>query len=184
MEYIKPKKFYYVLHPRPTVVIISKCPNMKYNIMSASWVTPISEEPPTIAIAIDREAYTNQCLEFHREATINMPTMEQIDIVYGVGSVSGREVDKISKYGIVLENSKNISVPRWRDVACWYEARVLSYQDIGEVRLYIFEVLDHYCKKDVVSEWGWNIYRTSPVLHGVGRTFYYVGKYARAKSII
>ncbi len=182
MEYVKPRKFYYVLHPRPTVVIISRCPNTKYNIMTASWVTPVSEEPPTIAIAIDKEAYTNQCLESHRESTINIPTIEHVDVVYSVGSISGRDVDKISKYKIELENSKNISVPRWRDAACWYETKVVNYLDIGEVRLYIFEVLDHYCKKDVVTEWGWNTLKTSPILHGVGRIFYYVGKYVRAKS--
>ncbi|MCI4446900.1 MAG: flavin reductase, partial [Pyrobaculum sp.] len=53
-------KFYRLLHPRPTVVIASKCPNGRINLMPASWNTPVSEEPPTVAVAVEKEAYTHQ----------------------------------------------------------------------------------------------------------------------------
>lgn len=177
------ERFYYVLHPSPTVVIVTKCPNGRYNAMPASWNMPVSEEPPSVAVAIDRESYTFECLESHPEATINVPHSGQVDLVYALGSVSGRDVDKVAKYGLKLEESASISVPRWSDAIASIEARVWKKLDVGEVRLYVFEVLGVYVREDLYTRWGWDLTKTSILLHGAGRTFYTVGRRLVAKKI-
>ncbi len=176
LDEIKPKKFYYLLHPRPVVVIVTKCANGKINAMSASWITPISEDPPTIAVAIDRASFTHECLEYSGEATINIPSSSHINLVYEIGTTSGREIDKISKFRIELTTSKRITTPRWSEALGWLEVKVDRYIDVGEVRLYIFNVIEYYMRKDVASEWGWDTRRASILHHGVGRGFYTIGK--------
>lgn len=176
-------KFYYTLHPSPTIVLVTKCPNGRFNAMPASWNTPVSEEPPTVAVIIDKETYTFQCLEYHNEATINVPHIGQADIVYALGSTSGRDVDKITKFNIKLEPSETISVPRWSEAIASLEGKVYAKLDVGEVRLYVFEILAVYVKEGLYTQWGWDLTKTSILLHGAGRTFYGVGRMIRAQKV-
>uniref|UniRef100_A0A7J3QE98 Flavin reductase family protein n=1 Tax=Ignisphaera aggregans TaxID=334771 RepID=A0A7J3QE98_9CREN len=177
----KPRKFYYLLHPRPVVVIVTQCPEGKVNAMPASWITPVSEEPPTIAVAIDKSSFTSQCLEHSNEATINIPSLNYVELLYKLGTVSGREVDKVSEFKLKLIKSKIISTPRWADAIGWLEAKVNRYIDIGDVRLYIFEIIEYGIRKDVGNEWGWNVYKANLVHHGIGKGFYTIGRPIIAK---
>ncbi|MFN3805358.1 MAG: flavin reductase family protein, partial [Pyrobaculum sp.] len=104
-------KFYRLLHPRPTVVIIAKCPDGRINLMPASWNTPVSEEPPTIAVAIDKSTYTHRCLQWHKAATINIFSIDAADLIYKLGTASGREVDKAAAFGVGLQPSEKVDVP-------------------------------------------------------------------------
>ncbi|MEM4464801.1 MAG: flavin reductase family protein [Ignisphaera sp.] len=178
---VKPKKFYYLLHPRPVVIILTRCSNDKINAMPASWITPVSEDLQTIAIAIDRTSFTSECLDYSGEATVNIPSSNYIDLVYGLGITSGRDVDKIEKFKMKLAKSRSVSTPHWSEALGWLEVKVDRYIDIGEVRLYIFNVVDYYMQKDVASEWGWDLRKTNILHHGIGRGFYTVGKLLIAK---
>uniref|UniRef100_A0A7C4FGY0 Flavin reductase family protein n=1 Tax=Ignisphaera aggregans TaxID=334771 RepID=A0A7C4FGY0_9CREN len=172
----RPRSFYYLLHPRPVVVIVTLCESEKVNAMPASWVTPVSEEPPALVVAIDRENYTFKCIEHSKEATFNIPPQEHVNIVYGLGTTSGRSVDKVKMFSLRLGKANKVSAPIWLDAVGWIEGRVLSRVDVGEVALYIFEVLDYYAKPDAVSEWGWKLDKVSPLHHGSGRGFHTVGR--------
>lgn len=178
----RPRNFHYLLHPRPVILLMTKCPNEKINIAPFAWVTPVSDEPPTIAVAVDRSSYTFECLEHHPEATVNIPSTDHASLVYALGSTSGREGDKIMRFNVRLEGANKVSVPRWADAIGWLEVKVARSLDVGEVRLYLMEVLDYYGDATSVGEWGWQLHRVSPLHHGVGKSFYGVGRLHKASS--
>ena len=167
-------KFYRLLHPRPTVVIVTKCPNGRFNLMPASWNTPVSEEPPTIAVAVDKESFTHQCLRHYKYATINVPPIDAADLIYKLGTTSGREVDKAAQFGVKLEPSSKIDVPRMSGALAAYEAEVYKEVEVGEVVLYIFRVLDVWTAPGVADQWGFDFKKVNIPLHGAGRAFYRV----------
>jgi flavin reductase (DIM6/NTAB) family NADH-FMN oxidoreductase RutF len=175
MQFVEYKGvFYRLLHPRPTVLVITNCPNGRVNAMPASWNSPISEEPPTIGIAVYREAYTYQCLNYHPEATINVPGIEHIDLVYKLGSVSGKDVDKVREFKLELVPSDVVKVPTWKDAIAVYEARVLNRLDVGETTLFVFEVLKVKVRPGIADEWGFDFSKVNIPLHGAGRVFHRV----------
>ncbi|MCC6030489.1 MAG: flavin reductase family protein [Desulfurococcales archaeon] len=175
MSYVEYRHvFYRPLHPRPTIVIGSLCPGEKINFMPASWNMPVSEEPPTIAVSVYRETFTYKCLEYHPEATINVATIDQYQLIYDIGSVSGEDVDKISKYNIKTVPSKLIKPPGLEGSLAIYETKIINKLDIGETRIYVFEVLLVKVLEGFVDEYGPLLDKTNILLHGVGRVFYKV----------
>ena len=174
--------FYYLLHPRPTIVVVTLCPDGKVNAMPASWNTPVSEEPPTIAVAIDRESYTHKCLQYLPEATLNVPSADLIDKVYALGTASGEDIDKVSAYGLKLEPSESVKPPTWAEAIGVIEAKVIKTIDIGEVTLYIFQPLRIRAKKGTYTRYGWDFKKVNILLHNAGRAFYRVGKLMLARK--
>ena len=169
-------KYYLVLHPRMATLIISRCPNGRDNVMPASWVTPLSEEPPSLGVAIDRESYTFECIEYSKEFTVNVPSHDKIELVYNLGTISGRDVDKVSRFGLKLIRGRKVNVSVWSDAIGVIECTVEKSVDVGEVRFYIGRVVDVYVVPELMSRWGWDFTKTNIPLHGWGRTFYLVGR--------
>ncbi|NPA97373.1 MAG: flavin reductase family protein [Crenarchaeota archaeon] len=172
----KPRSFYYLLHPRPVVLVTSKCPNGRFNVAPIAWITPVSEEPPTLALAVDKENYTYQCLETCPELVINIPSLDMAELVMELGSVSGRNVDKIAKFGVRTARSSKVEPPRIEGCIGWIECKVSQKLDVGEVGLFICEVLEYDTAPNTSTDWGWDLSRTSPLLHVGGRSFAGVGR--------
>ncbi|RLG82942.1 MAG: flavin reductase family protein [Thermoprotei archaeon] len=176
------EEFYHMLHPRPVAVVITRCPNGRVNAMPASWVTPVSDEPPVVGVAIGSQAYTQECLECCGEATLNIPGPEHADLVYALGTVSGRDVDKVREFGLRLVGGRRVSVPAWQDAIGVIEGRVRQVVGVGEVKFFLLDVVAAYARRGLMGRWGWDTSRTSPLMHGWGRAFYLVGRRVFAKK--
>jgi flavin reductase (DIM6/NTAB) family NADH-FMN oxidoreductase RutF len=168
-------RFYYLLHPRLTVIVGSVCPNGRVNLMPASWNTPVSEEPPAVAVAIDSSSYTRECLDYCGEATLSILSLEDSDLIYLLGTTSGRDVDKVAQYGVELVDSVDVRPPGIKRALAILETRVLSKYQVGESILYILQVLRARVREGVADRYGYTLSTVSPALHGVGRYFYGVG---------
>jgi len=177
------EKFYYVLHPHPTVLVISLCEGGKVNAMPASWVVPLSEEPPAIGVAVSRESFTHECLEKTGQATINVPGPEHVDLVYSLGTVSGREVDKVKAFGLRLERGKRVGAPYWLDALAVLECSVIGKLEVGETTFFALEVKGVMVREGLYTKYGWDFSKTSLLLHGAGKTFFKVGPVLRAKKL-
>lgn len=173
---MKPRNFYSLLHPRPVVLVTTLCPNERVNVAPIAWVTPVAEDVPAVALAVDRDTYTHQCIEYCREAVLNVPPPEMAELVMELGSVSGRNVDKVSRFGLRTIASTRVRPPRLSNCIGWLECRVMDSRDVGEVRLYIMEVLEYESRDDVSTVWGWDLNKVSPLLHVGGSLFATIGR--------
>jgi len=171
MTYIEvDNPFYRVLHPRPAYLIVSGRDD-DVNIMAASWVMPISEEPWTVGLALDRETYTYNLVKKYGEFTVNVVTDEDVNLVYYVGHVSKYEVDKIREKNIPLSPSKHIKTPHYSNAIGYAECKVIKMIPVGEVDLVIGEVLSIYARKDLFTRYGWDLKKTKVLMQNIGRGF-------------
>ncbi len=163
---------YKPLHPRPVYLIVSGKLGRKLNIMAASWVMPVSEEPLRIAIAVERETYTYELIEEYKEFTVNVVDARLLDKVWKAGTISGRNRDKIRELGLELEDPLRVNVPGIKGALAIIECRVWSYVDSGEVRLYVADVLSVRVDPEYYNErYGWDIRKASILMHLTGRAF-------------
>ena len=167
-------RWYYLLHPRP-VYIIAAGDKARRNFMAASWVMPLSEEPPRIVAAFDKEAYTTELVRETGSFTVNVYTIEERDFIYTAGTTSGREVDKAALLGVEYGET-SIGAPRItrpRPIG-YIAARV--YKMLGDVAedvyLVVGDVVEAYADRSLFNErYGWELRKTRVAMHAAGRAF-------------
>lgn len=162
---------YHVLHPRPVYLIVSRSGNGFINVMAASWVTPLSDEPFLVGLSIWKGSLTYENIKETKELTINIPSDKHVDIVYKAGILSGREVDKIKALGLQLVNSSVIQTPGLGDMLGFLECKVVNEVDLGESALFIVRVEAIHVAEDLYTKYGWDLGKAKTLLHHGGRGF-------------
>ena len=102
-----------LIGPRPVCLIGTWDErNKRTNLMTASFVMPVSFAPSYVAFAVAPSRYTWELLKEVPEFTINMLTNVQEEISEICGSYSGRDVDKFKEANITPVKSEKIK-PHW-----------------------------------------------------------------------
>lgn len=162
---------YLVLHPRPVYLIVSKSKAGVVNVMSASWVSPVSDEPFLVAVSIWKGSLTFQNIKETGEFTINVPSEKHLHTVYKAGTTSGREVDKVSTLGLRLAKSSLIETPGLEDMLGFLECKVVNEFDAGESALFLAEVKAIHVLEEAYTKYGWDLNKAKILLHNGGRGF-------------
>ncbi|WP_440058939.1 flavin reductase family protein [Thermogladius sp. 4427co] len=162
---------YHVLHPRPAYLVVTIDKSGRLNVMAASWIMPVNDEPFTIALALDKETKTYQNIMEVGEATINIVGEEHAEIVYKAGTLSGREVDKWSLLKLEPQPSKHVKPPGIKGAYGFVECRVEKLIDLEGVVLVLFKPLAIHVRSDLFEKYGWNLAKAKILMHQRGRVF-------------
>lgn len=173
---------YHVLHPRPVYLIVSMNREGRVNVMAASWVMPVSDEPFLVAVSMWKANLSYQYIGETGEFTINIPGEKHINVVYKAGVVSGREVDKVKSLGLNLVESMQIKTPGLGDMLGFLECKVVREVDLGEMALLIAEVKAIHVVEELYTKYGWNLAKAKVLLHNGGRGFTTPGKLILAEK--
>jgi len=175
------ESFYLILHPRPAYLIGSGRVGEVANFMAASWVAPVSEDPPRLAVAVGIDSYTYELIKRYGEFTVNVYPVEKIDVIYACGSMSGRKVDKISKLGLEAIKGRHVSAPILKDAIAAIECKVWQLVGSGDAALILGDVVDIHITEFFDEDRGWDFRRINIPLHNWGRGFYTVGRFVLAR---
>jgi len=163
---------YLILHPRPVYIIGSGKFGEEVNLMAASWVMPVSEEPPKVALSVDKECYTFELIEKYGEFTVNVVEENYLDEIWFLGTTSGREVDKIAKTGLTVVKGRKVDAPVIKEALGVLEAKVSEKIDVGECRLYVGDIVYAEADESKYSlRYGWDLRKTRLIHHLSGKAF-------------
>ncbi len=172
------EKFYLLLHPRPAYVIGSGVVGKEANLMAASWVTPLAEEPPLVGLSVDVESRTYELISKYSEFTVNVLPFEKIDLIYEVGSKHGWDVDKLAI--LPSDPGEVVKAPIPRSAIGALECRVYGSIEAEDVVFYAGRVVKAWSDPEYFHmKKGWSIHNNPIPLHNWGRGFFRVGKFHR-----
>jgi flavin reductase (DIM6/NTAB) family NADH-FMN oxidoreductase RutF len=102
---------YRLIGPGP-VVLVSSLFNGKAGLTPIAWNMPVSDDPPIIALEIWEKHFIYKAILQTGDFVVNIPSIDMVDTVRSLGSVSGAKVDKFKKFGLVKEASNKVKSPR------------------------------------------------------------------------
>jgi len=152
------------IFPRVVALIVSIDENGKENVMTASFLMPISFEPKYVAIAVAEERLTFENLKKKKEFTLNICSKEMKEKAIICGSYSGREKDKFELAKIEREKSKIVRPSLIKESPISFECKVEFMKKFGDHWLVVGKVVEEHVRKKEFS----------PLLHKSKDKFLYV----------
>ncbi len=133
-------KAYQLLEPGP-VVMVSTSHKGKDNIMTMSWHMMIEFEPPLIGCVISNKNYSFKILQETKECVINIPTVDLIATVVGIGNTTGTKTDKFKKFHLTPLASSNVTAPMIGECYANLECKVVDMKMATKYNIFILEAL-------------------------------------------
>lgn len=153
----------------PTV-LVSSTHGGKRNLMAAAWSMPVEFTPPRIAVVIDKSTYTRELIAASGQLALNLPCRAIADLVYTVGSISGRDCasgrDKFDEYGIGEFAGPVLGLPLVEGCVAWLECKVLSEPDTeAKYDTFFVEVVSAQADARIFSNGRWQVTNDNADLH-------------------
>jgi flavin reductase (DIM6/NTAB) family NADH-FMN oxidoreductase RutF len=174
----------------PTVLVTSRSRDgTRRNVMAAAWSMPVEFTPPRIAIVIDKKTFTRELVSDSGAFGICIPGVALADLTYAVGSSTGREVDKFSRFGIEAITGPALGVPLIEaGCAAWLECRLIPEPHTQDAYDTCFgEVLAAAADSRVFARGRWSFRednREVQTIHHLGAgNFVHAGKVIQAQPI-
>jgi flavin reductase (DIM6/NTAB) family NADH-FMN oxidoreductase RutF len=147
-----------LLNHGPTTLLTSSHAD-KRNIMAAAWVCALDFNPAKVTVVIDSKTYTRELMEAEGTFAINLPCVQQIEMVKQVGAISGRDLpgtDKFAEYGIETFSAQEISAPLVKGCVGWLECKIVPEpHNQNTYDLFIAEVVAAHADERVFSDGRW-----------------------------
>jgi len=138
----------YILHPRPVIIIASRFKN-KFTAMAASWIMPVSRDPPVVAVAIAKTRFTYELIVRSKEFSLNLLSKEYLSKIHFLGTVSGRDfADKISAAGLTMIKAKKIRSPIILESLAIAECVLLKDIEAGDHNIIVGRVVEAYARRE------------------------------------
>jgi flavin reductase (DIM6/NTAB) family NADH-FMN oxidoreductase RutF len=143
------------VYPGPAGLITSVAADGRANIITLGEVFNLSiGEPVIVGIAIAKPRYSHELISRSGEFVVNLPTAGMIEQVDRCGSVSGREVDKFSAFGLTPLPAEKVAPPLIAECPVNLECRLLDVQESGDHDLFRGEVLAQHADESVLDDRG------------------------------
>lgn len=108
------------------VALVSAAAGDEANVMAAAWVCPLDFDPPKFTVVLAADTYTRALAQRSGELVLHVPTVAMLETIEAVGSHSGREVDKWSRFAIEREDEPSVRAPLVKGCVGWIAAKLID----------------------------------------------------------
>ena len=120
-------KAFTLIEPGP-VVLVTTNDGRKDNVMTISW-TMVLDFSASFAITTGPWNHSYAALQETKECVIAIPTVDLIDTAIGVGTCSGKDVEKFGKFSLTRTKAMHVRPPLIKECVANIECRVVDIID-------------------------------------------------------
>ena len=131
------------LEPGP-IVLVSSAWNGESNIMTMGWHTMMEFTPSLFGCIIANANHSFDMIRKSKECVINIPTVDLLNEVVGIGNSSGVDVDKFKKFNLTARPGSKVKAPLIEECYANFECRIKDSSMINKYNFFIFEFLKAY----------------------------------------
>ena len=144
--------------PNPMTFICSKKADGKMNMATLAFWTYASTNPGKVVFSLNKGAYTLELLAKNKEVVITIPGISLAGTLIACGTSSGRDTDKVEKFGIEMQKLDGAEIEVPKDTRLAIVADVCETVDADDHILHICNVKIVYADESVEAVFGWNGY--------------------------
>lgn len=129
------------LEPGP-IVLITSAHKGHTNIMTLGWHMMLEFEPALVGTYIWEGNRSFEMIKASRECVINVPTVNLVDAVVGVGnSHRGRTTNKFKTFDLTPVPADKVAAPLIEECYANFECKLADAKQIARYSLFIWEVV-------------------------------------------
>ena len=154
------------------VVLVSTSFRGNTNVMPAVFVTPLSFDPPLIGLAVHPSRHTHDMIKYSEQFALNIPGRELLQHCQYLGSVTGREIDKLELTKLPTFRARRVEAPLLEGCVGYIECGVEDAFTTGDHTFFVGKVVAAQVEQEAFEEtWLLTDSELKP-LHYVGLNYY------------
>lgn len=139
----------------PTPAALIACGDGKeQNIITLAWVGVVNSSPPMVSISVRPNRHSYNMIKKTGEFTVNIPREDQVDIVDGCGTISGRELEKFEHFQLTPVLGSLVNAPMILECPISMECELKHSLDLASHTVFIGQVVSSYVEDGVLNEKG------------------------------
>ena len=124
MRTLKLSQAFTLIEPGP-VVLVTTWDGKKNNIMTISW-TMVVDFTPRFALTTGAWNHSFRALDKTRECVLAIPGADLLDAAVGIGTCSGADIDKFTKFHLTPVPAKIVRAPLIKECLANIECKVID----------------------------------------------------------
>lgn len=174
-------KAYRLINHGPTVLVSSQDQHTT-GVMSAAWACALEFSPAKVTVVLDKSCKTREIIEYSGRFALQVPTLQQIDLVYALGMISQYDApEKLRQCGVELFHFKgHANLPVVQGCSAWLLCELIPEPHNQQQHdLFIGRVVAAYADERVFRNGHWHYQDVDPSFkslhHVAGGHFYTIG---------
>jgi flavin reductase (DIM6/NTAB) family NADH-FMN oxidoreductase RutF len=123
------------------IVLVSSAWKGKTNIMTMGWHMMMQFTPALFGCYIWDGNQSFEMIRKAKECVINIPTIDLVNEVVGIGNSSAQEFDKFERFGLTPVAAEKVGAPLIKECYANFECRLADDKMISTYGLFIWEVV-------------------------------------------
>ncbi len=134
----------------------------KVNFMALGWLTRVNFNPPMLGICVNKNTASHAAILATGEFSINVPTVQMVEITDYVGLVSGKTVDKSELFEVFYGTLK--AAPMIKECPITMECRVSETVNLPTNYFFIGEIITIFSEEKFLADGKPDVKKINPFL--------------------